>query len=200
METTKFLTLAGLQHLITKLYARGFNGMGLSQENFTSAMLAKLNSTATTEGMSEINGRLAAVEALIAADKDGAINKFNEIVAFLNGIEDTATLAPVLADVAANKGAIAALPGQYVAKETGKGLSTNDYDAAAVAEVAKVKDKANAADVYTKTAADAAFQPKGDYQPAGDYLTEHQSLAGYAKTSDYAAITDAEIDAILAAE
>lgn len=30
----------------------------------------------------------------------------------------------------------------YVAKEEGKGLSTNDYDAAAVAEVAKIKNKA----------------------------------------------------------
>lgn len=156
MSQTKFLTLEGLQHLITKLYARGFSGMGLSQENFTKEMLAKLNSTATTEGMAEINARIAAVEALIEADKDGAINKFNEIVAFLDGIADTQTLAPVIADVAANKAAIAQR--------------------------------------YTKTEADAAFQPKGTY------LTEHQSLAGYAKTADYAAITDAEIDSILAAE
>ena len=51
---------------------------------------------------------------------------------------------------------------KFVAQETGKGLSTNDYDAAAVAEVAKIADKADADDVYTKTDADALLDDKVD--------------------------------------
>ena len=52
----------------------------------------------------------------------------------------------------------------FVAKEAGKGLSTNDYDNAAVAEVAKIGGKADAAtslsgygitDAYTKEEIDA---------------------------------------------
>lgn len=54
----------------------------------------------------------------------------------------------------------------FVAKEAGKGLSTNDYDAAAVAEVAKIASKADKAtslsgygiaDAYTKDEVDTAI-------------------------------------------
>lgn len=54
----------------------------------------------------------------------------------------------------------------FVAKEAGKGLSTNDYDAAAVAEVAKIANKADKAtslsgygitDAYTKDEVDTAM-------------------------------------------
>lgn len=129
----KFIDTAGLQHFVEKLYARGFKGLGLSQENFTSELLAKLNSTATTEGMGELNTRLVALEKLIEADSDGVINKFNEIVTFLNGIGDDKTLDGILAS------------------------------------------KANSADVYTKTQADATFIP-----PAG----VDTKLGPYAKSTD----------------
>ena len=54
----------------------------------------------------------------------------------------------------------------FVAKEAGKGLSTNDYDTAAVAEVAKIANKADKAtslsgygiaDAYTKDEVDTAI-------------------------------------------
>lgn len=53
-----------------------------------------------------------------------------------------------------------------VSKETGKGLSTNDYDNDAKAEVAKIADKADADDVYTKTESDNTFVKKTDVKTA----------------------------------
>ena len=54
----------------------------------------------TDEDLVEIRGAIASLQALIGADVDGSINKFNEIVAFLTGIEDTSTLAGMLQDIA----------------------------------------------------------------------------------------------------
>lgn len=122
-EAKKFLDYAGLQHFVEKLYARDFKGMGLSQENFTTELLNKLNSTATTEGLSQLTTKVNEISALIEADSDGAINKFNEIVAFLAGIGDTDTLDGMMKDIATQLG-------NKVDKVAGKGLSTNDYTAA----------------------------------------------------------------------
>ena len=64
-----------------------------------------------------------------------------------------------------------------VDKVVGKGLSTNDYDAAEKAEVAKIVLKANIADVNTQIASVVSGSPKGTYTtvlalttaiPAGD--------------------------------
>ena len=45
-----------------------------------------------------------------------------------------------------------------VDKVEGKGLSTNDYSDFDKTEVAKINDKANASDVYTKTETDSAIK------------------------------------------
>lgn len=45
-----------------------------------------------------------------------------------------------------------------VDKEPGKGLSSNDFTNADKAEVAKIKDKANKTDVYTKAETDSAIK------------------------------------------
>lgn len=44
--------------------------------------------------------RLSALEGLIGADSDGRINRFNEIVSFLAGVEDTETLEGILTGIA----------------------------------------------------------------------------------------------------
>jgi len=217
--TKKFLDYAGLSHLVKKLYDRGFKGMGLSQENFTSELLAKLNSTATTEGLNEINTRLAALEKLIDSDKDGNINKFNEIVAFLDGIEDTQTLAPVLADVAANKSKLAGIEAgaqknavTSVASKTGDvTLTKTDVG---LGNVDNTSDLNKPISTATQTALDGKVDKvtgKGlstnDYTsneksklaalPTNDELTE--LLDSKLNTADLVAITTAEIDAIVAA-
>lgn len=67
---------------------------------------------------------------------------------------------------------------KFVEKESGKGLSTNDYDDAAMAEVAKIASKANSAttlsgygitDAYSKTEADSAISTAVGQAVAGVY-------------------------------
>lgn len=134
-ETKKFLDYAGLQHFVEKLYARGFKGMGLSQQNFTTELLNKLNSTATAEGLSQLTEQVNQLSALIEADSDGAINKFNEIVTFLNGIEDSKTLDGMMGDIATQLG-------NKVDKVPNKVLSTNDYTTAEKTKLAGIEEGA----------------------------------------------------------
>lgn len=188
---TKYLDYAGLEYIITKLYERGFNGMGLSHEDFTAELKTRLsdlyntlkdfdpNSVASDSTLTQLQAKVNGLEALIEADSDEVINKFNEIVAFLAGIQPSDTLEGKLSGIAtqistakkAGDDAAAALaafktevngPSGKVDKVANKGLSSNDYTDEAVAEVAKVASKANAADVYTKTAADGLFVKEAD--------------------------------------
>ncbi len=256
MAQTKYLDYAGLQAILNKLFAREFKGLGLSEENFTAELKAKydaLVAASSVEDLTALFERVSALEDLIEADSDGAINKFNEIVAFLDGIDSTETLAPIIADVAANKqklagieagaqkntvtsvagktGAVtlakgdvglgnvdntadadkpvstaqqAALDGK-VDKVTGKGLSTNDYDDAAVAAVATIATKANSSDVYTKTVADATFVKavSGMGLSTNDYTTSEKAavatIADKLDAADLVAISASEINALLAA-
>ena len=162
----KFLDHDGLTHIIEKLYARGFKGMGLSHEDFTAELKAKLNSTATTEGIAQLERRMTGLETVInsdgTADGDSVINKLNEVFAFL-------------ADVSSDQKLKALLAGKM--------------DATAV------------------TLADGVITINGESITP---LTEHQSLAAYAlksyvdgelakKVNASAAITNAEIDAIISA-
>jgi hypothetical protein len=49
--------------------------------------------------LTTLNGKVAALEALIESDSDGAINKFNEIVSFLANITDAQTLDGILGGI-----------------------------------------------------------------------------------------------------
>ena len=105
-----------------------------------------------------LNGKVAALEALISEDPEAtthAIDKFNEIVAFLAGITDTQTLDGIIAGINDNIAAKYTKPStgipatdlaqsvqdilddvdNKVDKVTGKGLSTNDYTDADKAKV-----------------------------------------------------------------
>lgn len=175
MATTKYLDYAGLEYIVGKLYARGFKGMGLSQEDFTTELKNKLNAlvaASSPDDLADLFGRVQALEELIQADSDGAINKFNEIVTFLAGITDDKDLQGMLADIAtqiaaakkAGDDAQAALDAYKTENATalagkvdvvtGKGLSTNDYTNTDKAAVATIADKLNASDIAAITEAE----------------------------------------------
>ena len=123
-------------------------GMGLSQENFTSALketLEDLASAGTAEAIAALETAVREITSLIESDSDGAINRFNEIVSFLAGVSDSDSLDGLLADISAQivnvrkalEGKVAEVAvglaavetdlGNKVSKETGKGLSSNDF-------------------------------------------------------------------------
>lgn len=70
----------------------------------------------TDEDLVQIREAISSLQSLIGADVDGNINKFNEIVAFLSGVEDTETLAGMLQDIAT----------QLAGKQAAGDYATND--------------------------------------------------------------------------
>lgn len=137
---TKYLDYAGLQSLLGKLFERKFKGLGLSKNDFTDTLKSKLEAITSPEDLTALQTRVAAIEKLVESDTDGAINKFNEIVAFLEGVKDTETLDGLVSG--------------KVDKEAGKGLSANDYTDADKAEVAKIAGKLDASALTAITEAE----------------------------------------------
>jgi len=77
-------------------------GKGLSTNDLTDDLLSRLRSAATAAGLDDLARQVSALQALIDVDSDAAINKFNEIVRFLSGIDSSegTTLQSLLADIA----------------------------------------------------------------------------------------------------
>ena len=77
-------------------------GKQLSEEDFTSELKAKLeslnnyNDSALSESISELSAR---IDTLVNADSTVAINTFNEIIKFLEGIENTEDLEGIIASI-----------------------------------------------------------------------------------------------------
>lgn len=187
---TKYLDYAGLTHIINKLKTRDFNGQGLSKEDFTTELKTQLTAlntklkdfdpsgVATDTNLSALQTKVDGLVAIInqegTADGDKIINKLNEVFAFLAGVSSDDKLNAILSEKADKS-------------TTLEGYGITD---------AKIEDG-------TVTLGAQSITP----------LTEHQSLAAYAKTSDMnaalagkldssdvTAITNAEIDALIAAD
>lgn len=120
-DATKFLDYAGLEYILGKLKERKvFGNMGLSAENFTAELKTKydaLVAASSVEDLTELFTRVTALEALVETDSDGVINKLNEIITFLAGIEDTKTLEGIMAGKA-DKNVVDTLSTKMVAAES----------------------------------------------------------------------------------
>ncbi len=203
----KYLDYAGLQAIFDKLFAREFKGMGLSHEDFTAELKAKYDAlaagSATAADLQALTSRVADLEILIDSNSDGAINKFNEIVAFLDGIEDTKTLDGIVSgistQVSAAKSTADAAKAKAEANETaiegkvdkvaGKVLSSNDYtnaDKTAVGTIGNKVDKVAGKDLSSN---DYTNAEKAAVATIGNKVNE----------SDLVAITTAEITQMLTA-
>jgi hypothetical protein len=77
-------------------------GKGLSTEDFTTALKTKLqglsnyDDSAINEAIEDIQGQ---IDTLVSGDAATAIESFNEIIAFLDGVEDTETLEGIIAAI-----------------------------------------------------------------------------------------------------
>ena len=77
-------------------------GKGLSTEDFTTALKTKLQSLSNyddTTITNAINTLREDFDTLVSGDTTTAINTFNEIIAFLNGVEDTESLEGIIASI-----------------------------------------------------------------------------------------------------
>ena len=78
------------------------SGKGLSEEDFTSALKAKLEGLSNyndTEISNAVSSLQTQLNTLVSGDANDAINSFNEIIAFLDGVKDTQDLASIIASI-----------------------------------------------------------------------------------------------------
>lgn len=78
------------------------NGKQLSTEDFTSALKAKLeglNNYDDTSIQNAVNSLTTQINTLVSGDASVAIENFNEIISFLNGIEDSESLDSIIASI-----------------------------------------------------------------------------------------------------
>lgn len=77
-------------------------GKQLSAEDFTTALKAKLEGLSNYDDSAiqeAIEGLQTQLNTLVSGDADTAIESFNEIIAFLEGVEDTETLEGIIASI-----------------------------------------------------------------------------------------------------
>lgn len=77
-------------------------GKGLSTEDFTTALKTKLeglNAFDPTEINNKVDNLQTQLDTLVSGDASAAIESFNEITAFLNGIEDSESLDSIIASI-----------------------------------------------------------------------------------------------------
>lgn len=77
-------------------------GKGLSTEDFTTELKTKLeglNAFDPTEINNKVNGLQNQLNTLVSGDASTSIESFNEITAFLNGIEDSESLDNIIASI-----------------------------------------------------------------------------------------------------
>lgn len=106
------------------------SGKGLSTNDLTTELLNKLNSLENyddTAVRNLITGISSRIDTLVGESASEAIDNFNEILAFLNGVTDTQTLQGLISNL---KKTLENQIATKVDKVSGKQLSTNDYTTA----------------------------------------------------------------------
>lgn len=99
-------------------YVEKKDGYGLSQEDFTTTLKDKLSGWENYDD-AELQASIEALgkrlDALVGTSASEAIDTFNEIVAFLNGVGDTSTLEGIIAEIGKQISAVEAkIPTDYV--------------------------------------------------------------------------------------
>lgn len=155
------------------------------------------------DDLDTLNGKVAALEALISEDPDAtthAIDKFNEIVAFLAGISDTQTL----------DGIISGISDQIAAKYTkpGTGIPASDLAQGVQDILNAVAGKADKSEMSVVPGTGADVDKTTITLKSGTsatVLTTHQDISGKVdkeagkglSTNDYSAADKAKVDGIV---
>ncbi len=125
-------------------------GKGLSTNDFTNALKAKLDSLSNYDDAQlrqAVNALKGEIDTILGDGATSAIDTFNEIEAFLTGITDTQTLTGLLQQLKSTiTGETDGKLANKVDKVSGKALSTNDYTNAEKAAVATIGNKVDKVD------------------------------------------------------
>lgn len=87
---------------ILKSYVQKVAGYGLSKNDFTDALLTKLNNLNNYDDANvkkDIATLNSSLNTLLNGNASNAIESFNEIIAFLNNVSDTATLSGIISGI-----------------------------------------------------------------------------------------------------
>lgn len=160
--------------------------------------------------ITDISTKVAALEKLIESDSDGAINKFNEIVAFLKNISDSQTLDGIVSGINTS------IAAKYTKPSTG--IPATDLASAVQASLKKadsaVQDVSGKADKATTLAGYGITDAKianGVITLGSNTivpLTSHQDISGKVdkvsgkglSTNDYTNADKAKVDALVYAD
>lgn len=160
--------------------------------------------------ITDISTKVVALEKLIESDSDGAINKFNEIVAFLKNISDSQTLDGIVSGINTS------IAAKYTKPSTG--IPATDLTSAVQASLKKadsaVQDVSGKADKATTLAGYGITDAKiaNGVITLGNNtivpLTSHQDISGKVdkvsgkglSTNDYTNADKAKVDALVYAD
>lgn len=138
-------------------------GKQLSTEDFTTALKEKLESLENYND-EEISGAIETLrsdfDTLVSGDTSSAIESFNEVVAFLAGLEDTGTL----------EGIVAAIQQNIAAKQDKIDDLETIREGAALGATA-IQEHQDISGLLSKTEATDTYQPKGDYAEKDEIIT-----------------------------
>ena len=140
------------------------DGKQLSTEDFTTELKEKLESLENYND-EEINGAIETLrsdfDALVSGDTSSAIESFNEVTAFLAGLEDTGTL----------EGIVAAIQQNIAAKQDKIDDLETIREGAALGATA-IQEHQDISGLLPKTEAVETYQPKGDYATKDEIITK----------------------------
>ena len=97
LSSKGYATTSDLEEKVDKV-----DGKQLSTEDFTTALKSKLESLSNyddTEISNAVSGLQTQLNTLVSGNADDAINSFNEIIAFLDGVKDTQDLSSIIASI-----------------------------------------------------------------------------------------------------
>ena len=153
-------TTGSVQNRIKKAledYVAKEDGTGLSTEDFTTALKSKLegltnyDDTTISNAVNQLQGTL---NTLLHSDPNEAINSFNEIIKFLEGVEDSESLDSIIASIEHQ------IADKYT-KPSG-GIPASDLETNVQASLQKADAAVQQNDIYSKTELDAKFDAKID--------------------------------------
>lgn len=140
-DLSQYVTIQQLNNMLASYYTssaidallQGYvvkvTGMGLSQNDFTNILKAKLDSLENyddTEVLAEIAALTNRLDTLVGGDVTQAIETFNEVIAFLDGLSDTQSLAEIIASIQSEIATKANAATTYTKTEADAKFATNE--------------------------------------------------------------------------